>query len=128
MTSTQEPFEIWNGRSRIRWGIPTFSRLTGSEVCFRGEHFCSEPKAKQRADWMFPFQEVSMSYQDWLPQCAICKESITLEESKTDQRGQAVHENCYVWTFALRKPRRHVVGTGVVPEKSAVNWPLRSCS
>lgn len=60
-----------------------------------------------------------MSYQNCLPRCAICKESVTLEESKTDERGQAVHENCYVWTFALRKKQGHIFGTGALPEKSA---------
>ena len=59
-----------------------------------------------------------MSHESWLPQCPICKKSVTLEESKTDERGQAVHENCYVWTVELRKPRRHIVQTEVVPE-----WP-----
>ncbi len=38
--------------------------------------------------------------------CCICKEPVTLEESKTDERGQAVHENCYIWTVELRKPAR----------------------
>jgi hypothetical protein len=43
-----------------------------------------------------------VSYESWRPQCAICKESVTLEESKTDERGQAVHENCYVELRNLR--------------------------
>jgi hypothetical protein len=37
-----------------------------------------------------------MSYESWLPGCAICKEAVNLTESKTDERGQAVHEDCYV--------------------------------
>jgi hypothetical protein len=32
----------------------------------------------------------------WLPECFICKESVKLEESKTNESGQAVHEDCYV--------------------------------
>ena len=32
----------------------------------------------------------------WLPECAICKKSVTLEESKVDESGQATHEDCYV--------------------------------
>lgn len=28
--------------------------------------------------------------------CSICGWSVTLELSKTDERGQAVHESCYV--------------------------------
>ena len=57
-----------------------------------------------------------MSYGSWLPQCAICKESVTLEESKTDERGRAIHENCYIWTVELKKPPRPIVRTGVVRE------------
>ncbi len=30
------------------------------------------------------------------PQCAVCKESVKLEESKADEYGQAIHEECYV--------------------------------
>jgi hypothetical protein len=57
-----------------------------------------------------------MSYENWLPQCAICKESVTLEESKTDEHGRAVHENCYIWTVELKKAPRRIVRTGVVLE------------
>jgi hypothetical protein len=32
----------------------------------------------------------------WRPECAICKEPVTLEESKVDENGQAAHEDCYV--------------------------------
>lgn len=28
--------------------------------------------------------------------CCICAESVSLEVSKTNEYGQAVHENCYV--------------------------------
>jgi len=40
------------------------------------------------------------------PICAICTQAVNLEESKTDEHGQSVHENCYVWTVELGKPRR----------------------
>ena len=46
-----------------------------------------------------------MSYE---AQCSICREPVTLEESKTDEYGQAVHENCYIWTVELKKPRKPV--------------------
>ena len=50
-----------------------------------------------------------MSYEStWLPRCAVCTESVNLEESKTDEYGRAVHENCYIWTVELKKPRRHI--------------------
>jgi hypothetical protein len=32
----------------------------------------------------------------WLPECVICRESVKLEESKADEYGKAVHEDCYV--------------------------------
>jgi hypothetical protein len=35
--------------------------------------------------------------------CAICKEPVNLEESKTDEHGRAVHENCYIWTVKKSK-------------------------
>jgi hypothetical protein len=44
-----------------------------------------------------------MSYE---PPCAICEQPVKLEESKTDEHGHAVHENCYIWTVELKKPRR----------------------
>ena len=30
------------------------------------------------------------------PICSICKEPVRLETAKTDENGQAVHEDCYV--------------------------------
>lgn len=30
--------------------------------------------------------------------CAVCGEAVPLEYSKTDERGKAVHEECYVAT------------------------------
>jgi len=34
--------------------------------------------------------------EQWLPSCCICNDPIPLERSKTDEYGQAVHEECYV--------------------------------
>ena len=31
-----------------------------------------------------------------LPTCNICNRPVTLETSKTDEHGKAVHEGCYV--------------------------------
>jgi len=39
----------------------------------------------------------------WRPVCAICKEAVKLEESKTDENGQAIHEECYVSSLTTRK-------------------------
>ena len=47
-----------------------------------------------------------MSYE---PRCTICGDAVDLIESKTDGYGQAVHENCYVWSVELRKPRKPTV-------------------
>ena len=30
------------------------------------------------------------------PKCSICNETVELETAKTDQDGEAVHEECYV--------------------------------
>jgi hypothetical protein len=46
-----------------------------------------------------------MPYGSWSPQCAICKQSVNLEQSKTDENGSAVHEDCYVSLFISTKPR-----------------------
>ena len=40
-----------------------------------------------------------MSYE---ARCAICEQPVNLEESKTEEHGHAVHENCYVWTVQLK--------------------------
>ena len=53
-----------------------------------------------------------MSY---TPICSICKEPVTLEDSKSDEHGQAVHENCYVWIVESRKPRRRITQMEAAP-------------
>jgi hypothetical protein len=35
-------------------------------------------------------------YFGWVPRCAICRNSVNLRVSKTDEYGRAVHEYCYV--------------------------------
>ncbi len=54
-----------------------------------------------------------MSY---TPICWVCKEPVTLEASKTDEHGRAIHENCYVWTFELRKPPRGITRAEGLPQ------------
>jgi hypothetical protein len=39
----------------------------------------------------------------WRPQCVICRESVELEESKVDEHGQAIHEECYVSKLVGKK-------------------------
>ena len=36
-----------------------------------------------------------MAYRGWLPRCVICRKAVELTDSKTDEYGQAVHEECY---------------------------------
>jgi hypothetical protein len=31
-----------------------------------------------------------------LPRCAICQQPVRLETAKSDERGQPVHEDCYL--------------------------------
>jgi hypothetical protein len=50
-----------------------------------------------------------MSYEGLLPRCFVCGGSVQLEDSKTDEHGRAIHENCYVWTVVLKKPPRRIV-------------------
>ena len=53
----------------------------------------------------------------WLPRCAVCKESVNVEESKTDEHGRVVHENRYIWTVELKKPRRNTARIDSVHER-----------
>jgi hypothetical protein len=41
----------------------------------------------------------------------VCGGSVNLKDSKTDEHGLAVHENCYVWTVELKKSPRKIVAT-----------------
>ena len=42
-------------------------------------------------------------YFGWVPRCAICRNSVNLRVSKTDEHGRAVHENCYVWRLLSKE-------------------------
>jgi hypothetical protein len=39
----------------------------------------------------------------WRPECIICKEAVELQESKADEHGQAIHEECYVSKLVGKK-------------------------
>jgi hypothetical protein len=41
------------------------------------------------------------AYAFQLPVCGICTKSIPLETSKTDERGHAIHEGCYLLRLRL---------------------------
>jgi uncharacterized protein YlaI len=49
-------------------------------------------------------QILKYSENHWRPQCVICQRSVELEESKTDEYGQAIHEECYVSRLTRKKP------------------------
>jgi hypothetical protein len=38
-----------------------------------------------------------------LPICDVCSETVSLEDCNTDERGNAVHEECYLRTLDLEK-------------------------
>ena len=38
--------------------------------------------------------------------CAICQKTVLLEVAKTDEDGNAVHENCYLSKLGLMRPLR----------------------
>ena len=37
-----------------------------------------------------------------LPTCRICREPVALENSKTDENGKAIHEECYALKMGLK--------------------------
>ena len=39
-----------------------------------------------------------------LARCSLCDKPVILEASKTDDGGKAVHEECYVLNFRLKRP------------------------
>ena len=43
-------------------------------------------------------------YFGWVPRCAICRNSVNLRVSKTDEYGRAVHEYYYVLKLLSKKP------------------------
>jgi hypothetical protein len=69
-----------------------------------------------------------MSYGGWLPQCSICKQSVNLEQSKADQYGSAVHEDCYVSLLVSEKPRRFRVRIEALRERLSLLSRRRAAS
>jgi hypothetical protein len=43
-----------------------------------------------------------MSEGRWVPECVICREIVKLEESKADEYGKAIHEDCYVLKLTMQ--------------------------
>lgn len=62
-----------------------------------------------------------MSQQEgWHPRCTICNQAVDLNESKADQDGHAVHEDCYVAALSAEKQSQAAVEILVLPEKFSV--------
>jgi len=65
--------------------------------------YCSVPNCESRvvSDHTRLYHPVPRGTQ-WLPSCRICNDPVLLETSKTDEYGQAVHEECYVLSLSLK--------------------------
>lgn len=61
----------------------------------------------------------------WLPSCRICNDPVLLETSKTDEHGQAVHEECYVLNLSLKAD--FLNGSGSVPGPANRHAPYQPC-
>lgn len=61
-----------------------------------------------------------MSHDIWVPVCAICKQSVDLCRSNTDEFGRAVHEQCYVSNLLARKRQNHHIRMRAAPERFRV--------
>ena len=76
---------------------------------------------------MYPAQKLpaQMSEGTWRPDCAICKKSVEIEESKTDEYGRAVHEGCYVSDHVQKKPSQPLrLAHGAVTRLGSWSKPL----
>jgi|HubBroStandDraft_6_1064221.scaffolds.fasta_scaffold04708_6 hypothetical protein len=65
-----------------------------------------------------------MSYEGWLPRCIICKQSVNLEQSKTDEHGRPVHENCYVSLLSSQNRPRFLARAAVPKQERLSLWTL----
>jgi hypothetical protein len=65
-----------------------------------------------------------MSYEGWLPRCIICKQSVNIEQSKTDEYGRSVHENCYVSLLTSQNQPRFLARIDVPKHERLSLWTL----
>ena len=47
------------------------------------------------------------------PSCSVCNEPVELKTSKTDEKGKAVHEECYVVKVTGQQPAPSHVRSGL---------------
>jgi len=52
----------------------------------------------------------------WRPQCAICTQTVSLEDCKANEHGQAVHEHCYVTRLLGSREKRTRQASGNNPK------------
>src|ERR1700687_3582625 len=56
------------------------------------------------------------------PVCSICNRPVKLETSKTDERGQAVHEGCYLLKVKVKRtttaPKRLLIRRSINTQKA----------
>ena len=63
-----------------------------------------------------------------LPNCCICNNPVSLESSKTDEDGQAVHEDCYVLKFCSTLELVPDVASTEAPANTYVICPPREAA
>lgn len=64
-----------------------------------GGQYSSSPRGRPAYDCSMLYTPMA-SY----PICALCREHVELEIATTDERGQAVHEECYASHLTSPKP------------------------
>lgn len=64
-------------------------------------HHFHNPKADRRQSKAIPKQIRKKPAPETCVPCIICGQPVALEMAKTDDDGQAVHENCYVHKLAV---------------------------
>ncbi len=57
-------------------------------------------------------------YPKRFPTCPLCNEPVELETTKTNEDGEAVHEECYV--LAVQADRQSPSGLSTMPRKSEI--------
>lgn len=60
--------------------------------------------------------------QDLVHICWICGNNVSLEESKTDEHGNAVHEECYIIRVSLQSASQTTVRPHLYPAKTENLW------
>jgi hypothetical protein len=62
----------------------------------------------------------------WVPSCALCNRPVELETCKADERGSAVHEECYVRKVRVSADRVPIPPLVVPPPRVSFTLALLS--